>query len=106
MKFDLGPWAHIKNGVHMRNIKLFSLAMLAVFASVAGAQQAITIQHIRPNDQRGINMFEPSKEDTVTFKGTRVQFGAACRQDFQGLQHSNTALVNNVTTAGVTTNVN
>ena len=94
------------NGVHMRNINRFGLAMLAVFASVAGAQQPISIQHIRPNDQRGVNMFEPSKEDTVTFKGTRVQFGAAFRQDFQGLQHSNTAAVNNVTTAGVTTNVN
>jgi hypothetical protein len=90
----------------MRQITRYGLAMVTLFASVAGAQQSITIQHIRPNDQRGLNMFEPSKEDTVTYKGTRVQFGASFRQDFQGLEHSNTAGVNNVTTAGVTTNVN
>jgi hypothetical protein len=63
--------------------------VLAGAASMAGAQQAITIQHIRPMDQRGLNMFEPSKHDTVTFQGTRVVFGGAFRQDFQGLQHQN-----------------
>jgi hypothetical protein len=40
-------------------------------------------------DQRGVNMYEPSKHDTVTFQGTRVVFGGAFRQDFQGLSHSN-----------------
>ena len=90
----------------MRNITRFALAMVAVVAANASAQQAITIQHVRPNDQRGLNMFEPSKEDTVTFQGTRIAFGASFRQDFQGLEHSNKANANFVTSSGVTTNVN
>ena len=64
----------------------FALAI----AAVAGAQQPISIQHVRPNDQRGLNVYEPSKHDTVTFQGTRLVLGGAFRQDFQGLQHSNT----------------
>jgi len=73
-------------------IKITRLAVIlaAVAAAGVGAQQPISIQHIRPNDQRGLNMFEPSKHDTVTFAGTRLNFGGAFRQDFQGLQHSNT----------------
>ena len=88
----------------MRHINRIALAL--TIAAAAGAQQPITIQHIRPMDQRGINMFEPSKEDTVTFQGTRMMFGGAFRQDFQGLAHSNTAAPVFVTTAGVTTNTN
>jgi hypothetical protein len=65
------------------------LILLAAIAASAGAQQPIAIQHIRPQDQRGVNMFEPSKHDTVTFQGTRVVLGGAFRQDFQGLQHEN-----------------
>ena len=90
----------------MRHINRFALALVATVAASAGAQQAITIQHIRPADQRGVNMFEPSKEDTVTFQGTRMVFGGAFRQDFQGLGHSNTATARPVTTAGVTTDAN
>jgi hypothetical protein len=74
----------------MKNITRFALVLATVVAAGAGAQQPISIQHVRPNDQRGVNMYEPSKHDTVTFIGTRVVFGGAFRQDFQGLQHSNT----------------
>ena len=71
----------------MRSLTRFGL-VLAV-ATGAGAQQPISIQHIRPMDQRGVNMYEPSKHDTVTFAGTRIAFGGSFRQDFQGLDHSN-----------------
>jgi hypothetical protein len=67
--------------------------------AVGFAQQPITIQHIRPVDQRGVNVFEPPKDDTVQFKGTTLSWGAAFTQQFQGLDHSNKAapkLVNNV----------
>jgi hypothetical protein len=67
-----------------------AIALTALVTAAAGAQQPIKIQYIRPNDQRGLNMFEPSKHDTVSFDGTRVAFGGAFRQDFQGLTHSNT----------------
>src|SRR5689334_23629539 len=72
----------------MRNLTKLAL-VLATAASAAGGQQPISIQHIRPMDQRGVNMYEPSKHDTVTFQGTRVVFGGSFRQDFQGLDHSN-----------------
>jgi hypothetical protein len=75
----------------MKNLTRVALVLAALVGVGAGAQQPITIQHIRPMDQRGLNMFEPSKHDTVTFQGTRVVFGGAFRQDFQGLSHQNTS---------------
>src|SRR5436309_16071522 len=90
----------------MKYIARTTLALTAALAATVGAQQPITIQHIRPVDQRGVNMFEPSKEDTVTFQGTRMVFAGAFLQDFQGLGHTNTALAKNVTTNGVVPNQN
>ena len=52
---------------------------------------AIDIQHLRPNDQRGINVFEAPKADKVPFTGFRLNFGAAFTQQFQGLGHENSA---------------
>ena len=74
----------------MKNLTRLAIVLATVVTAGAGAQQPISIQHIRPMDQRGVNMYEPSKHDTVTFQGTRVVFGGAFRQDFQGLSHSNT----------------
>jgi hypothetical protein len=74
----------------MKTFTRFAISLSMVAIAGAGAQQPISIQHIRPLDQRGVNMYEPSKHDTVTFQGTRVVFGGGFRQDFQGLQHSNT----------------
>jgi hypothetical protein len=51
----------------------------------------ITIQHFRPQDQRGINMFETSKDPGVEYKGFRMDFGAAFTAQFQGLKHQNAA---------------
>ncbi len=54
----------------------------------------IEIQHLRPRDQRGINVFEPPKDDTVPFTNFKIGLGAAFTQQFQGLEHSNTATPN------------
>lgn len=62
----------------------------------------IEIQHMRPRDQRGINVFEPPKEDTIPFTNFKIGLGAAFTQQFQGLEHSNSASPNLV--AGVNTN--
>jgi hypothetical protein len=51
----------------------------------------IVMQHYRPNDQRGINVFETPKAEGVAFTGFKLAFGAAFTQQFQGLGHSNTA---------------
>ena len=88
----------------------------AATASATRAQQArqadssvittnvpfLEIQHMRPRDQRGINVFEPPKEDTVPFTNFKIGLGAAFTQQFQGLDHSNTAAPNIV--SGVNTN--
>lgn len=51
----------------------------------------LDINHIRPADQRGVNMFEPPKEDQVPFTGFALSFGGAFTQEFQGLAHQNSA---------------
>lgn len=49
------------------------------------------IQHIRPADQRGLNVFEPPKRDNVRYNGFQLTWGAAFAQQFQMLDHENTA---------------
>ena len=60
-------------------------------AEEASLEKKITIQHIRPNDKRGINVFEAPKDDPMPFDGFRLDLGAAFTQQFQSLDHSNTA---------------
>jgi hypothetical protein len=62
----------------------------------------ITIQYLRPADQRGVNVFETTKEPGVEYAGFRVDFGAAFATQLQSLDHENTALPNVVN--GVNTN--
>jgi hypothetical protein len=52
--------------------------------------QRSAIQYFRPYDQRGINVFETSKIDTVGFDGElKLRIGANFTQQFQSLKHSN-----------------
>ena len=58
----------------------------------------IEMQNFRATDMRGINVYEAPKDQTP-FTGFKIGWGAAFTQQFQGLDHSNTALpkvVNNV----------
>ncbi len=49
----------------------------------------------RPYDQRGINVFETTKDaDTMPFEGPRVRIGAGFTQQFQALKHESEALNN------------
>ena len=59
-------------------------------ASFSYAPQ-IGIQRLRPVDQRGINVFETPKTDAVPYTGFKLEWGAAFTQQFQDLDHSNTA---------------
>jgi hypothetical protein len=52
---------------------------------------AITIQYFRPQDQRGINVFESPKQAGAPYTGFRLDWGAAFTQQFQGLTQSHTA---------------
>lgn len=57
----------------------------------------MTIQYLRAQDKRGINVFETTKEPGAEFKGFRLDFGAAFTSQLQNLSHSNTAAPNIVT---------
>ena len=60
---------------------------------------ATEIQYFRPADRRGLNVFEAPKEEGADYTGLKLSWGGAFSQEFQNLQHSNTAaakLVNNV----------
>lgn len=71
-------------------MKIKLLIFLCLAGSVLKAQQA-PIQYFRPNDKRGINVFETTKEDTILFTGIKVRIGGNFTQDFQGLNHQNNA---------------
>jgi hypothetical protein len=51
----------------------------------------VEIQHLRPADQRGLNVFESPKEEGVPFTGFKLNWGGAFTQQFQNLTHQNTA---------------
>lgn len=72
--------------------RLSSIMMMGLLflAGTAFAQQS-AIQYWRPYDQRGVNMFETSKNDTVVFEGLKVRFGAGFTQGYQSMKHSNSA---------------
>lgn len=57
------------------------------------------IQHLRLPDQRGLNVFEAPKDPGVAYNGFRLDWGAAFTQQFQAIDHANSAnprLVNGV----------
>ena len=56
--------------------------------------RTITMQYFRPLDQRGINVFETTKEPGVEYTGFKVDFNAAFTSQVQNLSHSNTAALN------------
>ncbi|HWL39530.1 MAG TPA: hypothetical protein VNO75_04765, partial [Gemmatimonadaceae bacterium] len=66
----------------------------------------IEMQNYRPEDKRGINVFEAPKNEPVEYAGFKLQWGAAFTQQFQGLDHSTTADPRPVTVGTVTTDAN
>ncbi|HEX8546999.1 MAG TPA: hypothetical protein VF691_08565 [Cytophagaceae bacterium] len=55
--------------------------------------QRSEIQYFRPYDQRGVNLFETSKIDSLPFDGLKLRIGANFTQGFQSLKHSNKGVV-------------
>mgnify|MGYP001381309813 CR=1 FL=1 len=68
--------------------------LLFVALPLSAYAQSSALQFFRPYDQRGLHVFETSKEDTVAFDGFKLKWGAAFTQQFQGLTHSNDAAPN------------
>jgi hypothetical protein len=73
-------------------MKKLTLAMLTAVALLAGTTaQAQAIQYSRYYDQRGINVFEPSKNDTTKFTGIKIRIGGSFTQNYQALKSTNKA---------------
>jgi hypothetical protein len=51
----------------------------------------VTIQYTRPQDKRGLNVFETPKDPGAEFKGFKLDFAAAFTSQVQNLSHRNTA---------------
>jgi hypothetical protein len=68
--------------------KLVLSVMLAGIFILAGAQER-NLQYWRPNDQRGLNVYEPNKADTVRFDGIKVRIGGDFALQFQGISQRN-----------------
>jgi hypothetical protein len=83
-------------------MKIKFILVLCLISGLAKAQE--TIQYYRPNDQRGVDVFETSKADTTPFTGLKVKVGGNFEMEFQGLRNFNTATP--LTKTGYTGNVN
>jgi hypothetical protein len=66
--------------------------------------KAQELQYFRPNDQRGLHVFETTKADTTPFGGLKVRVGGNFELSFQTLRDHNTAIPQ--TRTGFTGNVN
>lgn len=75
----------------MKKITTVLFASALSFITTIGWAQQPALQYFRDNDKSGLNVFEPSKNDTVEFKGLKVRIGGAFAIQFQGLDHENAA---------------
>lgn len=73
--------------------KYFIAAIAFVGLSLSTFAQGLQrdMQFWRPYDQRGINVFETGKADTIEYEGMKVRIGGHFTQQWQSLSHSNTA---------------
>jgi hypothetical protein len=74
-----------------RIVSLKSLLMTVglLFAGMIAFAQQPAMQYFRYYDQRGINVFETTKDDTVVYDGFKLRIGAGFTQGYQNLKHSN-----------------
>lgn len=66
---------------------IFFVLLGSLLPSSALSQTTDQLQFFKPYDQRGVNIFETPKDDTVTFEGLDLRWGAAFTQQFQALEH-------------------
>jgi hypothetical protein len=72
----------------MQKFKILILILFMISGSVSA--QYRDIQNWRPNDKRGLNVFEDPIEDTVEYQEFLVRVGGDFAMQFQGLNQSNT----------------
>ncbi|MEO6602373.1 MAG: hypothetical protein ABIQ16_21005 [Polyangiaceae bacterium] len=86
-------------------LMLVSAACLVGSPALGFAQGDRGMQHIRPFDRSGLNVFEDPKIDTTTFRRLTLAIGGGFAQEFQDLTHSTGAapnLLNGVNTNALT----
>lgn len=71
-----------------KTLRFMMLIAVMTFTLGAYAQQS-PLQFFRPYDQRGVNVFETTKIDTVVYEGLKLRIGANFTQQYQSLKHSN-----------------
>ena len=87
------------------SIKIIGILWVTLTAlGFSASAQHQGMQYFRPNDGRGINVFETGKDDTTSFHHLKVKVGGNLEQSFQMLRDKNTAIP--VTEAEFTGNVN
>ena len=72
-----------------RSLFVMLFAIVMAVPALAGGPK---INFDRPADQRGVNMFEVSKVDTIPFTGLQVRLGGSFTQSFQAINHSTMAV--------------
>ncbi len=83
-------------------MKKILLLPICLFSIGLNAQQT-KLQNFRSNDQNGLNIFETSKTDTLTFDGIKVKVGGDFAMQFQGINQSNDS--NNLVDLGTNFNL-
>ncbi|MDE3182233.1 MAG: hypothetical protein KGM16_02330 [Bacteroidota bacterium] len=81
-----------------------SITAILLCTGVTAIAQETGIQFYRPNNQQGLNIFETLKNDTVGYRGLKVNIGGNFDLAFQALNEENTAKP--VTPPGFTSNIN
>lgn len=66
-----------------------TILSLVLLTSGAVYAQQPALQYFRPNDKAGLNVFEPSKQDTVEFDGVKVRIGGDFAMQFQSINQTN-----------------
>jgi hypothetical protein len=74
--------------IRKATIKMIGILMLIIIAQSAFAQQP-ALQYFRAPDQRGLNVFETPKQDSVTFDNVKVRLGGGFALQMQSLSQSN-----------------
>ncbi|HBK88782.1 MAG: hypothetical protein U0289_01450 [Cyclobacteriaceae bacterium] len=73
------------------NQSSYWLTLLLLLTTLGAFAQQPAIQYFRPYDQRGVNVYETPKNDTVVFDGLKLRLGANFTQGWQNITHSNNA---------------
>lgn len=77
----------MKTSIIKSSLIILAAGLLAAPGELFAQQPSL--QYFRPNNQRGINVFETPKVDTVAFEGVKVRLGGDFAMQFQSLNQSN-----------------